>query len=72
MINPVFLMKSIIECEATFEKNSDIEVTVIQKKSSQAFVKDTNEAEQSTRRDKPSTGDESLLIVCVIVLEIPT
>jgi len=34
-------MKLIIEREATFENSSDIEVKVTQKKSSQAFVKET-------------------------------
>jgi len=32
-------MKSIIEREATFENNSDMEVKVTQKQSSRAFVK---------------------------------
>jgi len=34
-------MKSIIECEATFENNSDMEVNVTPKKLSRAFVKET-------------------------------
>jgi len=34
-------MKLIIERDATFKSNSDIEVKVTQKKSSQTFVKDT-------------------------------
>jgi len=34
-------MKSIIEREATFENNSDMEVKVTQKKLSRAFVKET-------------------------------
>jgi len=34
-------MKSIIEREATFENNSDMEVKVRQKQLSQAFVKET-------------------------------
>jgi len=34
-------MKSIIEREATFENNSDMEVKVTQKQLSQAFVKET-------------------------------
>jgi len=40
-INSGSLMKSIIEPEATFENNSDMEVKVTQKKSSRAFVKYT-------------------------------
>jgi len=47
-------MKSIIEREASFENNSDIEITVKQKTSSRAFVKDNNElkyAQQSNRLD---------------------
>jgi len=40
-INPVFLMKSIIECEATFENNSAMEVKITQKQLSRAFVKET-------------------------------
>jgi len=39
--NPVSLLKSIIEREATFENSSDIEVKVTQNKSARAFVKDT-------------------------------
>jgi len=34
-------MKSIIEREATFENNSDMEVKVTQKQLSRAFVKET-------------------------------
>jgi len=34
-------MKSIIEREATFENNADMEVTVTQKQLSRAFVKET-------------------------------
>jgi len=34
-------MKLIIELEATFENNSDIQVKVTQKKLSKVFVKDT-------------------------------
>jgi len=41
MKNPVSLMKSIIKRETTFENNSDMEVKVRQKKSSRAFVKET-------------------------------
>jgi len=35
------LMKSIIEREATFENNSDMEVKVTKKKLSRAFAKET-------------------------------
>jgi len=41
MINPVSLLKSIIEHEATFENNSDVEVKVTPKKCSRAFVNET-------------------------------
>jgi len=34
-------MKSIIECEVTFENNSDIEFRETQKQSSRAFIKET-------------------------------
>jgi len=35
------MLKMIIEHEATFEKNSDMEVKVTQKQSSQALAKET-------------------------------
>jgi len=34
-------MKSIIECEATLENNSDMEVKVTQKNISRAFARET-------------------------------
>jgi len=40
-INPVSLMKVIIEREATFEDNSEMVIKVIQKQLSRAFVKET-------------------------------
>jgi len=58
-------MQSIIEREATFENNSDIEVKATQKKWSRAFLwKKHNEARHAQRSnplDKPSTERESLL-----------
>jgi len=54
-------MKSIIEREATFENNSDMEVKVTQKQLSRAFVKENNEArhtQQYNPLDKASTEGE--------------
>jgi len=61
-------MKSIIEREATFENNSDMEVKVTQKHISRALVKEHNEArhaQQSNPLDKSSTEDEPPLEVSV-------
>jgi len=55
-------MKSIIEREATFENNSDMEVKVTQKQLSRAFVKETQWSKIcSTVKslDKPSTEGEN-------------
>jgi len=57
-------MKLIIEREATFEKNSDMEIKVTQKQLSRAFANDTH-PQQSNTLDKPSTERKSPLEVSV-------
>jgi len=48
-------MKSIIEREATFENNSDMEDKVAQKKLSRAFANEARHTQQSDPLDNPST-----------------